>query len=50
MFEAIKSGNYDFPEPYWNDISPQAIDFVSKLIVCVSILANISGLTLKSTL
>ena len=32
MFEAIKSGNYDFPEPYWNDISPQAIDFVTKLM------------------
>jgi calcium/calmodulin-dependent protein kinase I len=32
LFEAIKTGNYDFPSPYWDDISPQAIDFVTCLM------------------
>lgn len=32
LFRSIKNGVYDFPAPYWDDISPQAIDFVSGLL------------------
>ena len=31
LFRLIKGGVYDFPSPYWDDISPQAIDVVSSL-------------------
>ena len=32
LFRNIKAGNYDFPTPYWDDISPHAIDFVKGLM------------------
>jgi calcium/calmodulin-dependent protein kinase I len=33
MFELIKKGNYDFPSPYWDEISSSAKDLISKLLV-----------------
>jgi len=33
IVEQILNADYEFPEPYWNDISPAAKDFVSKLLV-----------------
>ncbi len=32
LFRAIKNGVYDFPAPYWDDVSAQAIDLVSNLL------------------
>lgn len=32
LYSQIKRGEYDFPEPYWTDISDQAKDLVSKLL------------------
>jgi calcium/calmodulin-dependent protein kinase I len=32
LFRAIKHGVYDFPAPYWDDVSAQAIDVVSGLL------------------
>ena len=32
LFASIKTGDYDFPTPYWDDVSPQGIDFVSGLM------------------
>ena len=26
-------GHYDFPKPHWDKISPEAIDFVRRLLV-----------------
>jgi len=33
LFEEILSAEYDYPEEYWSDISTEAKDFVSKLLV-----------------
>jgi len=29
----IKNGTYDFPSPYWDDVSDMAKDLISKLLV-----------------
>jgi len=34
LFGLIKKGNFDFPSPYWDDISSSAKDLISKLLVC----------------
>ncbi len=34
LFEQIKNGKFDFPSPYWDDISDQAKDLINKLL-CV---------------
>jgi len=33
VFEQIMKAEYDFPEPYWNDISKEAKDFIGRLLV-----------------
>lgn len=33
LYSQIKRGDYTFPDPYWTDISDQAKDLVSKLLV-----------------
>jgi len=33
VFEQIMKAEYDFPEPYWNDITKEAKDLISKLLV-----------------
>jgi serine/threonine protein kinase len=33
MFEQIMAGSFDFPSEYWGNISANAKDFVSKLLV-----------------
>jgi len=33
LFEQILAGVYDFPEPYWDDISPAAKDLIGHLLV-----------------
>lgn len=33
VFEQIMKAEYDFPEPYWNDISQDAKDLIGKLLV-----------------
>jgi len=33
VFEQILKGAYEFPEPYWDNISKDAKDFISKLLV-----------------
>ncbi|GMI37429.1 hypothetical protein TeGR_g18 [Tetraparma gracilis] len=33
LFKIIKKGEYDFPSPYWDDISDGAKDLVKKLLV-----------------
>eukprot|EP01114_Cavostelium_apophysatum_P023101 TRINITY_DN859_c0_g1_i1.p1 TRINITY_DN859_c0_g1~~TRINITY_DN859_c0_g1_i1.p1 ORF type:complete len:300 (+),score=72.46 TRINITY_DN859_c0_g1_i1:73-972(+) len=33
VFEQIMKADYDFPEPYWNDVSEDAKNFISKLLV-----------------
>jgi len=32
MFEQIMSGNFDYPEEYWDNISSNAKDFINKLL------------------
>lgn len=32
LFEQIRQGNVTFPSPYWDAVSPEAIDLVSKLL------------------
>ncbi len=32
VFEQIMKAEYDFPDPYWTEISPEAKDFISKLL------------------
>ena len=32
LFESIKQGEYDFPSPYWDDISDGAKDLVRNLL------------------
>ena len=33
ILEVVSKGRYDFPSPYWDDISPHARDFIRKLLV-----------------
>lgn len=33
LFQEIKAGMYDFPSPYWDDVSQAAKDFIAKLLV-----------------
>lgn len=33
MFKAIKSGRYDFPSPFWDDIQPGAKDMIGCLLM-----------------
>ena len=33
LFKVIKAGEYDFPEPYWDDVSELAKDLIKKLLV-----------------
>lgn len=33
MFEQIMAGSFDFPAEYWGDVSKEAKDFISKLLV-----------------
>ncbi|CAM9571757.1 unnamed protein product, partial [Scytosiphon promiscuus] len=33
MFKSIKSGKYDFPSPFWDDVEPGAIDMIGCLLV-----------------
>jgi len=33
VFEQIMKAEYDFPEPYWNDISKEAKDLIGKLLI-----------------
>ncbi len=33
LFEQIMSADYDYPEDYWNDVSPQAKAFIDALLV-----------------
>jgi|ERR1712216_398424 len=33
LFQAIKAGQYDFPSPYWDEVSQEAKDFIAKLLV-----------------
>jgi len=32
LYKKIKSGNYSFPSPYWDEVSEEAKDLVSKLL------------------
>jgi serine/threonine protein kinase len=32
LFELIMSGKFGFPDPYWSSVSPQAKDFVKRLL------------------
>jgi len=33
VFEQIMKADFDFPEPYWSDISTEAKDLISKMLV-----------------
>lgn len=33
VFEQIMKADFDFPSPYWDEISADAKDFISKLLV-----------------
>jgi serine/threonine protein kinase len=33
LFDNIMSGNYDFPDPEWTDVSEEAKDFIKKILV-----------------
>ena len=33
LFSAIRKGEYDFPSPYWDGVTEEAKDLVSKLLV-----------------
>ncbi|KAI9330514.1 kinase-like domain-containing protein, partial [Obelidium mucronatum] len=33
MLDQIKQGKFNFPSPWWDDISPEAIDLIKKLII-----------------
>ena len=33
LFDIIKSGTFEFPSPYWDDISDLAKDLISKLLI-----------------
>lgn len=32
LYAQIKRGDYDFPDPYWTEISPEAKELVSRLL------------------
>lgn len=32
LFEIIKEGTYEFPSPYWDDVSKEATDLITKLL------------------
>lgn len=34
LYKQIKKGQFDFPDPYWSEISAEAKDLVNKLL-CV---------------
>jgi serine/threonine protein kinase len=36
VFEQIMKADFDFPDPYWTEISKEAKDFISKLLVVES--------------
>jgi calcium/calmodulin-dependent protein kinase I len=33
LFMAIQKGEFDYPSPYWDDVSPEATDLIDKLLV-----------------
>ncbi len=33
LFDMIKKGEFEFPSPYWDDISDMAKDVIRKLLV-----------------
>lgn len=33
LFAQIKAGSFDFPSPYWDDVSDDAKDLILKLLV-----------------
>lgn len=33
LFLSIQKGEYDYPSPYWDAVSPDAIDLIDKLLV-----------------
>ena len=33
LFKAIRCGQYEYPSPYWDEVSDVAKDFVDKLLV-----------------
>ena len=33
LFEIIKVGNFSFPSPYWDEVSSEAKDLISKLLI-----------------
>ncbi|KAE8882913.1 hypothetical protein PF005_g4296 [Phytophthora fragariae] len=33
LFRLIKAGRYEFDSPYWDDVSPEAKDLISKMLV-----------------
>jgi len=32
LFEAIKAGDFEFPSPYWDDVSSEAKDFITAML------------------
>lgn len=33
LFLSIQKGEYDYPSPYWDSVSPEVIDLIDKLLV-----------------
>lgn len=33
LFELIKSGEYDYPSPYWDSVSAEAKDLIDRMLV-----------------
>jgi serine/threonine protein kinase len=33
LFQMIQSGEYEYPSPYWDAVSPEAINLIDKLLV-----------------
>jgi calcium/calmodulin-dependent protein kinase I len=33
LFKAIKRGKYDYPSPFWDDVSPEAKDLIDNILV-----------------
>jgi calcium/calmodulin-dependent protein kinase I len=33
LFMSIQKGEFDYPSPYWDSVSPEAIDLIDKLLV-----------------
>eukprot|EP00828_Plagiopyla_frontata_P010744 TRINITY_DN15804_c0_g1_i1.p3 TRINITY_DN15804_c0_g1~~TRINITY_DN15804_c0_g1_i1.p3 ORF type:complete len:118 (+),score=24.79 TRINITY_DN15804_c0_g1_i1:705-1058(+) len=42
LFQIISQGQYEFPSPYWDDISDSAKDLINKLL-CVDPKKRLSG-------